>query len=51
MGNSKQKIIEKLNCIPDDLSEEEIIERRMISCVNKMLSGGCFMVHNMFKDL
>lgn len=27
MGNSKQKIIEKLNCIPDDLSEEEIIER------------------------
>lgn len=22
MGNSKQKIIEKLNCIPDDLSEE-----------------------------
>ena len=28
MGNSKQKIIEKLNCIPDDLSEEEIIERR-----------------------
>lgn len=27
MGNSKQKIIERLNCIPDDLSEEEIIER------------------------
>lgn len=27
MGNSKQKIIDKLNCIPDDLSEEEIIER------------------------
>ena len=27
MVNSKQKIIEKLNCIPDDLSEEEIIER------------------------
>lgn len=27
MGNSKQKIIEKLKCIPDDLSEEEIIER------------------------
>jgi predicted transcriptional regulator len=27
MGNSKQKIIEKLNCIPDGLSEEEIIER------------------------
>lgn len=27
MGNSKQKIIEKLNCIPDDLSEEKIIER------------------------
>lgn len=23
MGNSKQKIIEKLKCIPDDLSEEE----------------------------
>lgn len=27
MGNSTQKIIEKLKCIPDDLSEEEIIER------------------------
>ena len=27
MGNTKKKIIEKLNCIPDDLSEEEIIER------------------------
>lgn len=27
MGNSKQKIIDKLKCIPDDLSEEEIIER------------------------
>ena len=27
MGNSKQKIIERLNCIPEDLSEEEIIER------------------------
>ena len=24
MGNSKQKIIEKLNCIPDDLSEEDL---------------------------
>lgn len=27
MGNSKQKIIDKLNCISDDLSEEKIIER------------------------
>lgn len=27
MGNSKQKIIDKLNCIPGDLSEEKIIER------------------------
>ena len=44
MGNSKQKIIEKLNCIPDDLSEEEIIERlyRMMRLEQQCEKEGSF---------
>ena len=44
MGNSKQQIIEKLNCIPDDLSEEEIIERlyRMMRLEQRCEKEGSF---------